>query len=143
MARPTPANRLGIAGSNAAGVNLAAFATPQAEPEPQQARPAAVDDYTDFVDTVDSSPAPAKKRAVSEAIVRKNYPMEKAFCDELLAARKKWHMEDPDRMDTFGGMASENAFLQAVARLGMEQIERNQKAAARLLRLFPTNTRTR
>ncbi|MEU7631844.1 hypothetical protein AB0C34_17920 [Nocardia sp. NPDC049220] len=88
-----------------------------------------------------AKPAPRAKK--SPHVKRKNFPVENAFVEELMAARIKWHTDDPARMAHFGGMASENAFLQAVARLGIEAITKNQKAANRLMRLFPQNARTR
>lgn len=167
MARGNRPNRAAFGGAGT-GADLAAFAaapapatappTVEAErPEPTPARefasaapaPAveegydAADDATDY--DADDKPIPVRKqRRTSPAIVRKNFPMEKDFIDELIKSRQKWHMDDVSRMDHFnGGMASENAYLQAVARLGMERLERNAKDAERLLRMFPTNTRTR
>lgn len=170
MARNNRPNRAAFGGAGA-GADLAAFATAPApgvapvpapaavpaadveRPEPFPGRelptsiaPAAeVDDYEDGPDYPDDEPlAPRKQRRTSPNIVRKNFPMEQKFIDELIKSRQQWHMADVSRMDHFnGGMASENAFLQAVARLGMERLERNAKDAERLLRMFPTNTRTR
>jgi hypothetical protein len=155
MAKP-PVNRTAFAGAGAS--NLATFATPVHTPPsaplvtPAPApKPAAVepDELSEVDDTIDDDtdvePAPKKRkpRTRSPKIVAKSFPMTATFVDELMESRKQWHMADPSRIDHFGGMASENAFVQALCRLAMERIAVNEKDARRLMRFFPENTRTR
>lgn len=157
MAKP-PINRTAFAGAGG-GSNLANFAAPSAPPAsaPLVAAPAVapepdddlrdLDDVLDDGDTDEVRPAPAAKkrkpRARSATVVPKSFPMTASFVAELQEARKNWHLQDPSRIDHFSGMASENAFIQALARLAMERIAVNAKDAQRLMKFFPENTRTR
>lgn len=156
MARPQ-VNRAAFAGAGKS--NLASFAAPaplNEAPTPPVVAAALAEEVDDDLDIETSDagqddadddyvPAPAarKRRARSSKVVAKSFPMTQSFVNELMESRKGWHMQDPSRIDHFGGMASENAFIQAVARLGMERIAANEKDARRLMKLFPENTRTR
>lgn len=157
MARPN-VNRAAFAGAGSS--NLAGFAAPVVAAEaaaPVVAVPAPVEESDDEflhgateteapeddVDEPASAPAARKRRAKNTKVVAKSFPMTESFVQQLQESRTQWHMQDPSRFAHFGGMASENAFIQAVARLGMERIAANEKDARRLMKLFPENTRTR
>lgn len=73
---------------------------------------------------------------------QKNFPLEQDFLEALTDARRRWYESEPDvHWNAFGGIVSETAFLQMVARLGMDALEHSADAKKTIWEHVPTNAR--
>lgn len=126
--------------------NLGALAAVQDDAEPD------VDSYAPISDTEPDEPEapaapaperpapPRKERRRGGDVQTKNLQMHIDTVRNIKRSRRSWGVKD-ERMDYFGDLPSETAYIQALCNYAIDRIDANQKEADKLMKYFPPNAR--